>query len=71
MEGCNASCGPQGGGLRNKPAINRVSVKSRHLVDEKVLRFEITVKYVMTVTELKTSQQLIHERLHTSHQQAD
>ena len=36
------------------------------LVDEKVLWFEIAMKNVVTVTEFKTSQQLVHERLHTT-----
>ena len=32
-----------------------------HLVDEEVLRFQVPVKYIATVTEGQAPQQLIHE----------
>ena len=35
------------------------------LVDEQILWLEITMQNVVTVTKLKTSQQLVHERLQT------
>lgn len=34
-----------------------------HSVDEEILRLQISMKYVSTMTESKAFQQLVHERL--------
>ncbi|KAH3875965.1 hypothetical protein DPMN_039244 [Dreissena polymorpha] len=45
---------------------NRPMVHGEYLVDEEVLWFQVSVENVVHVTEGKSTQQLVHERLKRS-----